>query len=160
MGKTALIAEPGSQQIVATREFGAPRDLVFRAFTDPELIARWLGPRQYTTIVERQENRHGGTWRFIHRGADGGEHSFRGVIHGTPTSDCIVRTFEYEGVPGHVSLETLALEDRGDKTFMRMNAVYQSVQDRDGMIQSGMESGYNESMERLDELLASLVPVG
>jgi uncharacterized protein YndB with AHSA1/START domain len=157
--KTQIIAEPGVPQIIITREFDAPRDLVFRAHTDPTLLAQWLGPRRLTMIVDRYELRDGGLWRFIHRGADGDEYGFHGVFHGAPSPDGIVRTFEYEGAPGHVSLETLTLEERGGKTVARTNAVFQSVADRDAMIESGMEEGVNEGFERLDELLARLASV-
>ena len=159
MSKTQIIADPGVPQIVITREFDAPRDLVFRAHVDPELLVQWLGPRSLTMTVEQFDVRHGGTWRFIHRDPDGNEHGFHGVFHGTPSPDSIVRTFEYEGVPGHVSLETLTLEEPVARTFLRAIAVFQSVEDRDGMAQSGMEQGVNEGYERLDELIARLAPV-
>ncbi len=154
---TQILAEPGVPQIVITREFNAPRELVYRAYTDPELLAQWLGPRRFTMIVDRYEVRDGGTWRFIHRDAEGNEAGFHGVFHGTPSQDGIVRTFEYEGAPGHVSLETATFEERGGKTLVRTNAVFQSVEARDAMIESGMESGLTEGYERLDELLARLV---
>jgi uncharacterized protein YndB with AHSA1/START domain len=159
MTRTQIIAEPGVPQVMMTREFAAPRELLFRAYTDPELLVQWLGPRKLTMSIDRLENRDGGTWRFIHRDADGNEFGFHGVHHGTPSPDGIVRTFEFEGFPGHVSLETLTFEQRGDTTLARTNVVYQSVEARDGQLQSGMEGGFNESMERLDELLARLVPV-
>ena len=158
MATTQIIAEPGVPQIVITREFDAPRELLFRAYTDPELLVQWLGPRRLTTTIDRHDARDGGTWRFIHREADGTEYAFRGVYHGTPSPDGIVRTFEFEGAPGHVSLETATFEEHDGKTLLRMNAVYQSVEDRDAMVQSGMEDGVNDSMERLDELIARLAP--
>jgi uncharacterized protein YndB with AHSA1/START domain len=156
MAKAQIIAEPGAQQIVITREFDAPRALVFRAYTDPELLVQWLGPRRLTMAIDRYEVRDGGTWRYIHRDAEGNEFGFHGVFHGTPSPDSMVQTFEFEGFPGHVSLETATFEDLGGRTLVRINAVYQSVADRDGMIQAGMESGLNEGWERLDELLARL----
>lgn len=159
MATTQIIAEPGVPQIVITREFDAPRELLFRAHTDPELLVQWLGPRALTMTIDRHDARDGGTWRFIHRDADGNEYAFHGVFHGTPSPDGIVRTFEFEGAPGHVSLETATFEERGGRTLLRMNAVYQSVEDRDAMVQSGMEDGVNDSMERLDELVARLAPV-
>ncbi len=156
MAKTQIIAEPGVPQIITTREFAAPRELLFRAFTDPELIVQWLGPRNLTMTIDRHDPRDGGTWRYIHRDAEGNEYAFRGVFHGTPTVDGIVRTFEHEGTPGHVSLETATFEERGGKTLLRENAVFQSVANRDEMVESGMEEGVNDSMERLDELIARL----
>jgi uncharacterized protein YndB with AHSA1/START domain len=157
MAETQIIAEPGIPQVVITREFDAPKELLLRAYTDPELLVQWLGPRRLTLTIDRYELRDGGTWRFIHRDGDTGmEAGFHGVFHGTPSLDGIVRTFEYEGAPRHVSMETLTLEERGGKTLVRTNAVFQAVEDRDAMIQSGMESGVNEGFERLDELLARL----
>lgn len=156
--KTQIIAEPGVQQIVITREFAAPRELLFRAYTEPELLVQWLGPRRLTMTVDHFDVRDGGTWRYTHSGADGIAHGFHGVYHGVPSPNGIVQTFEYEGAPGHVSLETLTFEERDGKTVVRQSAVFQSVEDRDSAVQSGMEEGVNDSMERLDELLARLAP--
>ena len=155
--QTQIIAAPGVPQIVITREFDAPRALLFRAHTDPALLVQWLGPRRLTMTVDRWDVRDGGTWRYIHRDADGNEYGFHGVFHGTPSPENgIVQTFEYEGAPGHVSLETLTFEERGDRTLVRVNDVFQSVEDRDAALESGMEEGINEGYERLDELLARL----
>lgn len=155
--KTAITAEPGVPQIVIIREFNAPRALVFRAYTEPELLVQWLGPRRMTMTIDHFDVRDGGKWRYTHRDPDGSEAGFHGIFHGTPSPEKgIVQTFEFEGAPGHVSLETLTLEAREGKTLVRTNDVFQSVEDRDAAIASGMESGINESMERLDELLARL----
>jgi uncharacterized protein YndB with AHSA1/START domain len=155
MGTTTITAAPGTPFIELSREFAAPRELLYRAHTDPVLLAQWLGPRKYEMIVDRFEVREGGVWRYRHRGEDGTEHGFHGVFHGTPSpEDGITQTWEYEGWPGHVSLEGLTLEERDGRTTVRIRSVYQSVEDRDGMIQSGMESGVNEGYERLDELVA------
>lgn len=156
MGTTQIVAEPGTLQIIISREFAAPRELLYRAYTDPDLLVQWLGPRSLSMTIDYMDVRDGGTWRFTHQDADGNVYGFRGVFHGEPTMDSIVRTFEWEGLPGHVSLETLTLEERGDKTLVRTNSVFQSLEDRDGMVQSGMEEGVNDSMERLEELLARL----
>jgi len=157
-GKTRVVAEPSLPQIVITREFAAPSDLLFRAYTDPDLLVQWLGPRRMTMIVDRYDVRHGGTWRYVHREADGTEYGFHGVFHGTPSLDGIVQTFEFEAVPGHVSLDSVTFEVLDDRTtLLRMNSVFQSVADRDAMIQSGMEQGVDEGLDRLDELIARLV---
>jgi len=156
MGKTRITAEPGVPQILITREFDAPRDLVFRAHVDPELLARWLGPRRLSMEIERYEPRDGGVYRFFNREPNGVEYGFHGVFHGTPTPDQIVRTFEFEGAPGHVSLETMTLEEHDGRTTLRANAVYQSVADRDAMVDAGMESGVQDGYEKLDELLGAL----
>ena len=160
MAQTEIVAEPGVPQIVIAREFAAPPELLFRAHTDPDLLAKWLGPRDLTMTVNQFDARHGGTWRYVQRDAGGAEYGFRGVFHGTPSPEAgIVQTFEFEGMPGHVSMETLTFEPRGDRTLVRAVSVYQSVADRDGMVESGMEVGLADSYARLDELLARLVPV-
>ncbi|MCO6008238.1 SRPBCC family protein [Actinoallomurus purpureus] len=156
MAKTQITAEPGIPQVVITREFEAPRDLVFRAYTDPELIVRWLGPRELTTRFDHHEPRDGGRWRYVSTDPAGNEHGFHGVFHGTPSMDGIVQTFEYEGVPGHVALETVTFEEAGGRTLVRSVSSFQSVEDRDGMVASGMESGVRTSDERLEELLVEL----
>ena len=154
MSKTVITAEPGMPLITITREFDAPRDLVFRAHVDPELLVQWLGPRDLTTTIDRYDARDGGTWRYVQKDADGNEYGFHGVFHGTPSPDAIVQTFEFEGVPGHVMLDTTTLEQRDGRTLMRTVSSFQSVEDRDGMIASGMERGVRDSGDRLEELLA------
>jgi uncharacterized protein YndB with AHSA1/START domain len=156
MRKTQITAEPGIPQIIISREFDAPRELVFRAFTDPELLVQWLGPRDLTMTVERYELRDGGRWRYVHADAEGNAYGFRGVFHGLPSPESVVQTFEFEGVPGHVKLDTTTLEQRGLKTLVRTVSAFSSVEDRDGMIDSGMERGVRDSDERLAELLAKL----
>jgi uncharacterized protein YndB with AHSA1/START domain len=151
-----VTAEPGLPFVEFEREFAAPRELVFRAHVDPDLLARWLGPRRLSTIVDRLDPRDGGTWRYRNREADGTEYAFHGVFHGEPTVEGIVQTFEFEGWPGHVSLDSLTFEEVDGRTIIRGRSVFQSVEDRDGMVSSGMEAGMREGYERLDELLARL----
>ena len=155
--KTIITAEPGKQELFITREFDAPRELVFRAHTDPELYARWLGPRDLTTIFETFEPVSGGKYRFIQKDKDGNEYAFHGVTHEVLAPERIIGTFEFEGLPeaGHVFLETSRFEALpGNRTRITAQSVFQSVADRDGMIQSGMEVGVNDGYERLDDLLA------
>jgi uncharacterized protein YndB with AHSA1/START domain len=155
--KTMVKAEPGKQDFVITREFDAPRELVFKAFTDPKLYVRWLGPRRFTMILKTFEPRSGGRWRYIHKDKDGNEFGFHGVYHEVLKPERMIDTFEFEGLPekGHVSLETARFEALpGDRTKVTTQAVFQSVADRDGQLQSGMERGLTESYARLDELLA------
>jgi uncharacterized protein YndB with AHSA1/START domain len=142
---------------VITREFDAPPALVFRAYIEPDLLVQWLGPRDLTMTLDHLDPHDGGTWRYTHRDAQGNAFGFHGVFHGTPSAEGgLVQTFEFEGVPGHVSLETVTFEARGGKTLVRTNDVFQSVADRDALIESGMERGVLDSHERLDELLARL----
>ncbi len=159
MANTQIIAEPGVPQLIVSAEFLAPRDLLFRAYVDPDLLRQWLGPRRLTMTIDRFDPRHGGIWRFIHADDDGTDYGFHGVFHGEPSRERIVWTFESEDFPGHVCLETITFGERGEATVVRQNTVYQSVEDRDAAVASGMEEGINESMERLDELLGRLVLV-
>ena len=159
MKTTRISADPGLPYIDISREFDAPRDVVFRAHIDPALLVQWLGPGRLTMIVDRFDARDGGTWRYIHRDQDGTEYGFHGVFHGTPSPEGIVQTFEFEGAPGHVSLDSLKLEERDGRTLVSVRSVFQSVEARDAMVQAGMEAGLTEGYERLDELLANLVPV-
>jgi len=156
MSKTEITAEPGVPQIVITREFDAPRELVLRAYTDPDLLVQWLGPREYTMVIDKWEARDGGQWRYVHTDADGTEYGFHGVFHGTPSLDGAVQTFEFEGWPGRVSLDTATFEDRDGRTLVRTVSCFQSIEDRDGMVASGMERGVHDSHERLTELLSRL----
>jgi uncharacterized protein YndB with AHSA1/START domain len=156
MSKTLITAEPGMPQIIITCEFDAPRDLVFRAHTDPGLLVQWLGPRDLTMTIDRYDVRDGGRWRYVHTDAQGNTYGFHGVFHGDPSPQAIVQTFEFEGAPGHVKLDTTTLEQRGGRTLVRTVSTFGSVADRDAMVASGMERGTRDSGERLQELLTRL----
>ena len=147
---------PSDQEIVMERVFNAPRELVFKAHTDPNLISQWWGPRRYTTVVDKMDLRVGGVWRFVQHDADGNEFAFNGVYREIVPPERLSYTFEFEGMPGHVLVETVTFEEQNGKTKVTVTGLYQSVEDRDGMLQSGMEEGANESYERLVELLGSL----
>ncbi len=156
---TKITAEPGKQEIFIIREFDAPRELVFKVFTDPELYAQWIGPRGLKTTIEIFEPKNGGSWRYIQKDQEGNEFAFHGVNHEVLAPERIIDTFEFEGLPetGHVILETAKFEALpGNRTKLTSQSVFQSVEDRDGMMQSGMEEGVNESYERLDELLEKM----
>ena len=156
--KTTVTAEPGKQDLFITREFDAPREMVFKAHTDPKLFVQWLGPRGYKMILETFEPVSGGRYRYIHKDHDGNEYGFHGVFH-EMSEDLMIQTFEFEGLPerGHVILDTMRLESLpGHRTKITIQSVYQSVADRDGMVQSGMERGVREGYERLDELFETL----
>jgi uncharacterized protein YndB with AHSA1/START domain len=156
MGETEFVIEPGRQDIVITRVFDAPRSIVFKALTDPDLMPRWYGPRAYTTTVDTADVRPGGQWRFVHTDGEGNEYGFHGVYHDVVAPERVVQTFEFEGMPGHVSLETVTLEEVAGGTRYVGVAVYQSVEDRDGMAAAGMQEGASETLDRLAELVASL----
>ena len=157
--KTTIIVKPGKQEMRITREFDAPRELVFQAFTDPELYVQWLGPRRLTTMLDTFEPRSGGRWRYLQKDQSGNEFGFHGVYHEVRAPERIIDTFEFEGLPqaGHVALETLTLEELpGSSSRLTAQSVFQSVADRDGALQSGMEEGLNDSYERLTELLETM----
>jgi uncharacterized protein YndB with AHSA1/START domain len=156
MPKTEYVIEPGKQEIISTTVLDAPRELVFRAYTDPKLFARWWGPRRYENEIVKFDSRAGGEWRVIQRGADGSEHGFHGVNHDVVAPERICQTFEYEGFPGHVALQTATFEALGNKTKVVAHVVFQSLMDRDGMVASGMQEGADESVERLAELLEEM----
>lgn len=157
--KTTITVEPGKQELFISREFDAPRELVFRAYTDPEIYAQWLGPNGLTTRFEVFEPVSGGKYHFVQKDQAGNEFSFHGVTHEVLPNERIIGTFEFDGLPeaGHVILETTRFEALpGGRTRVNSQSVFQSVEDRDGMVQSGMEHGVVEGYERLDEILETL----
>jgi uncharacterized protein YndB with AHSA1/START domain len=154
--KTVVTAEPGKQELFITREFDAPRELVFRAHTDPELYVQWVGPYGMTMTIEKWECYEGGSYRFTHE-RDGHTYAFFGVNHEVLEPERIIGTFEFDGLPerGHVILGTTRFEELPDnRTRIVHQSVFQSVADRDGMVQSGMERGVNDGYEKLDAMLA------
>ena len=158
INKTTITVEPGKQELFVTREFDAPRDLVFRAHTDPQIFAQWIGPRNLNTNLETFEPVSGGKWRFVQKDADGNEFGFHGVFHEV-SPERVIQTFEFEGLPesGHVILETIRFEELPNgRTRLMSQSIFQSVADRDGMVQSGMEYGVNEGYEQLDEILGTM----
>lgn len=156
MGNLKVIVEPGKQEMSYTRTFDAPRDLVFRIYNDPALIPQWWGPRYLTTTVDKMDARPGGQWRFIQRDVQGNEYGFHGVYHTVNEPVEIVSTFEYEGEPGHVTLDTVKFVEENGKTTLYGQSVFQSVSDRDAMGEAGAESGMIDMMDRLEELLAKV----
>ena len=158
--KTTITAPAGVPFVDMEREFDAPAALVHRAYLEPELVTQWLGPRKYEMVLDKWDARAGGEYRYVHRN-DEGEFGFHGVFHSMDI-DNMVQTFEYEGVPGHVSLDQLVIEDLpGGRSRIKSHSVFQSVADRDGMVQAGMGDGVEEGYDRLDELLEKLrQPVG
>ena len=157
--QTKIIAEPGKQEFFIEREFDAPRELVFRAFSEPDLLVQWIGPDRLRMEIEKYDNHSGGAYRFAHYDEKGNRYGFNGVMHEVLFPERMIRTFEFEGLPekGHVSLETATfVELPDDRTLLKIQSVFKSVADRDGMVSSGMEGGMNDSHARLDELLAHL----
>ncbi len=152
----ATITTPSDREIHIERVFDAPRDRVFAVYTDPELIPEWWGPRGTTTEVVEMDARTGGDWRFVSHGSDGSQTGFRGTYREVSPPERIVQTFEWDGMPGYVSVETAVFEDLGDRTKVTTTSLFYTTEERDGMLGSGMEGGLNETYARLDELLAKL----
>ena len=154
---TSKLSLPSDREIVGSRIMDAPPELVFKAYTDPELIPRWWGPRRYATTVDKMDLRPGGVWRFVHRAADGGEYAFNGVYREIVPPKRLVYTFNYEGAPGHEAVETVTFEEaEGGKTRMTDHLLFETREERDGMLNSGMEEGAAETIDRLAELLREL----
>jgi len=152
--QTEIVADPRVPLIRITREFDAPPAKVFRAHTDPELLAQWLGPRRLEMRVDYFDCRTGGSYRYLHIGDDM-EAAFHGCFHEVRPSELIIQTFTYEGVPDAVALERLVLEDLGNgRTRLVATSLVDSFEGRDAFLDSGMEGGVREGYERLDELLA------
>ncbi len=154
--RRATVTTPTEREIHVERIFDAPRDRVFELFTDPELIPEWWGPRGTTTIVDEMDVRNGGSWRYVTRNSDGSETAFRGTYREVSPPDRIVQTFEWEGMPGHVSVDTAVFEDLGERTKLVSSSLFHTTEERDGMLGSGMEEGMNETYQRLDELIERL----
>lgn len=155
--QTTIVAEKGKQEFFITREFDAPREMVFKAFSEPDLLMQWLGPDNMEMEIEKLDNRSGGSYRFIHTDCNGSgmKFAFNGAIHEVAAPERVIRTFEFEGLPerGHVSLEFLTMEVLpGNRTRLKIQSVFKSVEDRDGLINSGMEGGLNAGFRKLDAL--------
>lgn len=138
------------------REFDAPVEAVFRAHKEPDLIKQWLGPRGYEMDIDHYDFVSQGGYRYVHRTPDGQEYGFHGVFHVVRDNEFAIQTFEFEGVPDVVSIESITFEDLGNgRSRLRGHAVYPSLEARDGMVASGMESGMREGYEQLDEVVAT-----
>ena len=156
MGTTKIDAPAGVPFIDMSREFDAPRELLYRAYSEPELVKQWLGPSKYEMVIDRWEPRDGGTWRYVHKDGDN-EYGFHGVFHGPQSVDGMLQTFEFEGAPGHVSLDSLVFEEREGRTLVRTHSVFQSVEARDAMVAAGMGEGVDDGFNRLDDLIGRLL---
>lgn len=141
-----------------TRVFDAPRRLVWEALSKAEHYPRWWGPRGSTMTSCQLDFRPGGSYRFVLRTADGHEAAFRGEIREVVPPERVVQTFEFEGMPGAVSVETLTLTEQDGKTALTSVSTYDGVSADaiDAMLQSGMEAGAAETYDRLEELLQTL----
>jgi uncharacterized protein YndB with AHSA1/START domain len=148
------VTTPSDREVTIERVFDAPRDRVYAAFTDPDLIPQWWGRYEDTTTVDKMEVRPGGDYRFITADSSGEEQAFRGTFREVTPPERIVKTQEWEGMPGHVLVETIDFEDLGGRTKVTSTSLFHTTEERDGMVDSGMEAGVVEMYARLDELLA------
>lgn len=156
--KTIITAAPGTLELFITREFEAPRELVFRAYTEADLYEKWVGPDDLTMTVEKMDAYDGGSYRFLHK-RDNHVYAFHGVYHEVLVPERIIGTFEFDGLPekGHVIMGTTKFEDLGSgRSRLVHQSVFQSVADRDGMIASGMERGVTQGYDKLDNLLSNM----
>lgn len=154
--KTSIIAEDGKQELFIVREFNAPRNLVFRAFSEPALAAQWLAPAALGRRIDEMDYRRGGSWRIMMPDGNGGETSIFGVVHEVFAPERISRTFEFEGLPekGQVALEKNTFESVGEnRTRVTIHYLCETVHFRDGLVMSGMGPTYESLFEKLDNLL-------
>ncbi len=153
MQATTINAPAGTPFVEVTREFEATPAQLFKVSTDPALVSQWLGPRGLEMTVERYDVRPGGTYRYIHRD-ESGEYAFRGVFHTVEQDKLIIQTFEWEGAPGEVSLDKATYEATETGARLHQFSTFPSVETRDAFVESGMEIGIREAMDRLAELVA------
>jgi uncharacterized protein YndB with AHSA1/START domain len=153
MSKTTIIAPEGSLEVITERVFQAPRERVFAAYTDAKSIPQWWGPRSLTTTVEKLEPRAGGQWRFVQRDQAGNVYAFHGVFHACVAPERLVQTFEFEGAPGAVLLETVRFESVAGGTKISGQSIFPSLDARNGMMEHGMTEGLIETWDRFEELL-------
>ncbi len=153
---TTITMPEGLPFVDVVREFDATPEQLYRAQTDPRLIEQWLGPRRYRTRVDEYDARVGGQYRYVNIDDDGTEYGFRGVFHTVEPAKLTINTWEWDGFPGAATLETARYEDLGGgRTRLTTRSVFPSVEARDGSAQNGMAGGIEESMARLDEVLAA-----
>ena len=152
MTGTVINTPAGTPFVEVTREFAATPAQLFRVMTDRDLVSEWLGPRELDATVEEYDVRTGGKYRYIHRD-ESGEYAFRGVFHAVEQDKLVIQTFEWEGAPGEVCLEKMTLEPTEKGVRLHQQSVFPSVESRDAFVESGMEIGIRDSMDRLAELL-------
>jgi uncharacterized protein YndB with AHSA1/START domain len=151
----ATITTPADREIRIERIFNAPRERVWQAMTDPELVAEWWG-RGNKLVIERLEVKRGGHWRFVEHAPEG-VHGFEGRFREVTPPERVVQTFEWDGMPAYVIINTTMLEDLGDdRTRLVTTSLFHTTEERDGFLQSGVEGGMNQSYAALDRVLATM----
>ena len=153
--RPATVSKTSDREARIERIFDAPRERVWRAMTDPELVAQWWG-RGNKLVIEKMELTRGGHWRFVEH-SDHGVHGFEGRYREVTPPSRMAMTFEWDGMPGYVAIDSVTLEDLGDgRTKVVSTSLFHTAEELDGMVKSGMETGLNQSYEALDRLLAKL----
>ena len=153
----ASITTPSDREIRIERDFDASRDRIWRALTEPELVAQWWGPNGSRVEIEQLELRRGGHWCFVEHGAKGAD-GFEGRYREVTPPERLVYSFEWDGMPGYVAIETITLEELGEgRTRLVAVLLCHTTGERDGMLHSGMEGGVNKHYDALDRVLATLV---
>jgi uncharacterized protein YndB with AHSA1/START domain len=154
MADSTFTIDKDKLEVRTERIFAASPERLFEAYSDPEQIPNWWGPRAMKTVVDKLDFKVGGVWRFVSTAPDGKEHAFNGVYKEIDKPNKISDTFEYEPVPGHILLETATFEVQPDgRTKLTATAKFDNVGDLEGMVAMDMESGQTESMDRLAELV-------
>ncbi len=157
MSKFSTVIDREALAYTATLIFDAPRELVWRVYTDPALIARWWGPRRLTTIVDKMDVRPGGIWRYVQTDSNGNTYAFNGVYKEVDPPCRLVSTFEFEGAPGHIMTEMIVFEAMPDgKTKLIARSSVSNIEELEAIVTSGMEEGALETWERFGGFLAAL----
>jgi uncharacterized protein YndB with AHSA1/START domain len=154
MGKTVFTIDKDNLEVHAERVYKATPEQLYDAYTDPDKIVQWWGPAKYKMIIDKMDVRVGGVWRFLHEEADGTQYAFNGVYKELDRPNKIVDSFEFEGMPGHVLIETATFESQPDGTTkLTATSRYENLEDLEGMVATGMEGGLTEGQERLARLV-------
>jgi uncharacterized protein YndB with AHSA1/START domain len=155
--KNNLVVEREERTLSMSRIFNAPREMVWKVYTDPALLPKWWGPRTTTTIVDKMDVQPGGLWRYIHQDGDGNEYGFNGVYQEVVAPERLSYTFEFEPMAGHICVETLTFEALPNgKTKITARTTFDTLEDLEAVLQSGMEGGAVETWDRLEELLTKV----
>ncbi|WP_248966082.1 SRPBCC family protein [Sphaerisporangium perillae] len=153
---TAVVTLPADKQILITREFNAPKHLVYRAYTTPELIKRWWGGDRGDVTSVEVDLRVGGTWRYVMVANGGFEVGFHGEYQEIVPDERIVCTEVFEGMPDEAALTTVTFAEKDGRTTLTMLVEHKSQESRDAHINSGMEGGMQEALDHLEEIALSL----
>jgi uncharacterized protein YndB with AHSA1/START domain len=152
---TTLTIDREKRELVMTRSFDAPRELVFKTYTDPKLVPQWWGIGG-KTVVDKMDVRPGGDWRYVQHDDSGNQYAFSGVYQEVVPPERLAYTFEFEAMPGHVLVETIVFEEEGGKTKLTSTSVFETLEDLEGMLASGAEGGATITWNKLAELISTL----